>query len=352
VNLNAIVHLPVQSGIITAFYAVGDAGTILKWDGFTWTAVASPTMSPLYALCLSPQGLTVGGQGGAYSTPLGGAQWAPYTLDLGVPSATPAIGAVSATDVWAAFSAANTSRILHFDGNAWTTVAFLKYPAVSHILVGPGGTVWFYGPAGGEQWKGGTFQQSYSLYGSGPAAAAADNDVWVVGDNGSGAVARSNGTNPGASPAGPPNAVVVDITATTPSDVWAITEAELWRWDGSAWALHPISMPMGNVGAFQHVRETPSGVWILAQNALLKWTGTVLTQWSLPAAATAAPTPAGQIHFIPLRDDAIWLAGPWGAFRWDGSRWAERAGDRILDLSGDATQIWAVTPTAILDFTP
>lgn len=72
------------------------------------------------------------------------------------------------------------------------------------------------------------------------------------------------------------------------------------------------------------------------QNALLRWT----------------PTPAAQIHFIPLRDDAIWLAGPWGAFRWDGSQWAERAGDRILDLSGDATQIWAVTPTAILDFTP
>jgi hypothetical protein len=354
VNLNAVVHGTVSAGFFPVFYAVGDAGTVLKWDGFAWTSVASPTTAPLYAACIGTAGLIIGGQGGAYSTSLlSSAPWTPYPLNLGVPSTTSAIAAVTAADVWAAFSTGTTSQILHFDGAVWTNVAPLKYQSVSHIVASPsGGTVWFYGPGGGERWTGGAFQTQSSLFGTGPAAAAADNEVWLVADNGSGSVVRANGASPGNSPVGPSNVAVVDMTATTPSDVWAISINQLWQWNGAAWALHPISMPTGSVGVFQHVRETSSGVWILTANQLLRWSGTTLTQWSLPDAVTSLPQHVAQTHFIPLRDDAIWLAGPWGAFRWDGSQWVSRSSENILDLAGDATRVWAITSSAILDFAP
>ena len=344
VNLNAVVHGPVQSGFLTVFYAVGDNGVVLKWDGFAWTSIASPTSQSLYASCLDSGGsLVVGGAGGAYRTQLANLQWGAITLNLGTPSTTPVIGAVSAQNVWAAFSSGTTSEILHYDGQGWTLVSFLQYRNMSRIMVGLTGDVWLYGPVGGAVYQNGALQSESELFGSGPSVNPAPGDIWSVVANGSGIVEHLDGTNQSSD--GPPGAVVVDIAARASNDVWAITNSQLWRWDGTTWTLRPISMPTGTVGTFQQVRLTATDVWIRTTNLILKWTGTALTQWSVPMSSTLT-------RFIPLGDNDIWVSGSQGAFRWNGTAWDQRSTAAILDLSGDATRIWAVTPTTILDFLP
>jgi len=350
VNLNAVTHGPAQSGFLTTFYAAGDAGVLLKWDGFSWTSIASPTSQPLYALCLSDSGqLVAGGAGGAYRTSRETIQWSPYPLNLGTPASSTAIAAASAQDVWAAYSAGTTSQIFHFDGQGWTLVSFLQHHDIARIVLTPGGNVWFYGPHGGDVYSNGAFQSANQLWGAGPAVAPANDDVWALADNGGGSVSQGDGTT-SHSPAGPANAMLVDIAARAPNDIWAITINELWHWDGTTWTLRPISMPTGEVGLFQQVRLTASDVWIRTQRLVLKWTGTALTQWSLPTGG--GPSPLGQTRFIPLGDNDIWISGPSGAFRWNGTSWTSATTSPILDLSGDATRIWATTSTTILDFPP
>jgi len=349
VNLNAIVHGPVQSGVFTNFFAVGDAGTVLKFNGISWSAVSSPTTAPLYAACSSTKGLTIGGQGGAYWSSFTNLGWTAYPLNLGIPSTTPAIGAVGATDVWAAFSAGTTSQLFHYDGSAWTNMSFLQSPNVSHVLTSPGGAVWFYGSNGGQKWKAGSFQPApQSLFGDGPSTAVSDDEIFLV-STVAGTVTHLTATS-GTSNGGPPT-TVVDITSTAPNDVWALG-AGIWQWDGTTWTSRPITTPTGTVGAFQHIRKTSSGVWILAEKQLLRWTGTVLDQWALPAAVTATLKPAAQIHFIPVRDDDVWLTGPWGAYQFDGTNWTQRSTAQILDMAGDATRIWGVTASTIVSFAP
>jgi hypothetical protein len=69
-----------------------------------------------------------------------------------------------------------------------------------------------------------------------------------------------------------------------------------------------------------------------------------LSQWSVPQ--------NNLTRFVPLADDDIWVSGGGGAFQWTGAAWVQRSTSPIGDLSGDATRIWAVTSTAILDFAP
>jgi hypothetical protein len=350
-RLNAVAHGTVQTGILTTFYAVGDAGTVLKWDGVSWSSLTSPTTAPLYAACAQSIGLTVGGQGGAYVLPFNGAQWKPYPLNLGVPSATPAIAALSATNVWAAFSSKGTSQIVHYDGIQWTNVSFLQYPTISRIVASPQGTLWFNGVSGGATLTGGSLHPG-GLPVAGPAAAGSDTDLWMVTDSG-GILIHSNGTTAGSG--GPPGVSVVDVTATSPTDVWAIGLSELWLWNGTTWIARPLPAAAGSAGAFQRVRRTGSNtVWILAANALLRWngTGTPLTQWSLPGALTSNTAPAAAIRLLPLSDTNVWVSGPGGAYQLDGTNWTQRSSEKILDLSGDATRVWGVTASSILSFAP
>ena len=351
VTLNAIAHGSVTTGFITNFFAVGDGGTVLKWDGLSWSAVTSPTTAPLFAACSSPKGLTVAGMGGVYFSPFSSVQWSPYPINLGIPSATPAIAALSATDVWAAFSAGTTSQIFHYDGTTWTNVSFLQYPNISQIVASPGGTVWFDGPgAGGERWTAGAFVSETAVTGGYRATIATSNtDVWQATNYGY--VQRSDGSTFTSEnfDAGPPSVSVVDLTATSPTDVWAIASSQLWQWDGTSWTLHPITMPTGTVGPFQRVRKVGGNIWILTQYLLLRWTGTTLTQWSLPSGYTAS-TPSTRL--IAVSDDDVWISGPWGTFQLTGGSWTRRSTVPVLDMSGDATKIWAVTSSNVISFAP
>lgn len=347
VNLNAVVHGPVSSGFIVNFFAVGDGGTVLKWDGTSWTSVASPTSAPLFATCSSPRGLLIGGVGALYATPFDSIQWAPYPMNVGFPSTTPAIAALSATDVWAEFSAGTTSQIFHYDGATWTNVSFLKYRNLSQIFFSPGGTVWFDGPVEGVMWTGGAFVSETAVSGGAPAVATTNTDVW----QGTGSLLRSDGSTLASTnySAGPPSVSVVDVTATSPTDVWVISSTQLWQWDGASWTLRPIAMPTGLVGPFVHVRKVGSTIWILTQYLLLRWTGTTLTQWSLPSGYTAD---TASTRVIPVNDDDVWISGSWGTFQLAGGTWIRRSTAPVLDMSGDATKIWAVTASNVISFTP
>jgi hypothetical protein len=178
----------------------------------------------------------------------------------------------------------------------------------------------------------------------GSGVAVSDNDVWVA----VGGLEHSDGSNPSSVnySAGPAGVTVVDVTATAANDVWAISSNQLWQWDGNSWTLRPLPMPTGTVGAFRHLRKISGTIWIVTSNLLLRWTGTALTQWSLPFMA------AQTSRLIPLNDNDVWLSGPSGAYRFDGANWSQQSSEQILDLSGDATKIWGVTPNKVVSFSP
>jgi hypothetical protein len=104
-------------------WAVGRSGTILHWNGSTWSQVQSPTTWDLHTVSMVSS--TLGWIGGSRGTVLrwDGAQHG-WTI-----VASPAnwhvnsISATSADDAWAAVvNMVNNSTLMHWDGQAWTNV--------------------------------------------------------------------------------------------------------------------------------------------------------------------------------------------------------------------------------------
>ncbi|MBI2868234.1 MAG: hypothetical protein HYX96_00205 [Chloroflexi bacterium] len=99
-------------------FAVGDGGTILRYDGTSWSAMTSGTSSPLTGIWGSGRNsiFAVGGSGTILR--YDGSSW------QGMASGTDAylrdVWGTSARDV---FAVGSGGTILHYDGTSWTSMA-------------------------------------------------------------------------------------------------------------------------------------------------------------------------------------------------------------------------------------
>ncbi|HVH10115.1 MAG TPA: Ig-like domain-containing protein [Gemmatimonadales bacterium] len=107
---------------LTNVYAVGAAGTGLHWDGATWSALAMGTTAALRAIDIAYDstftkitGFFAVGDAGTIVHSSDGATWTVQTS--GTSTDLAAVGAVSATDV---FAAGAGGTIVHYDGKTWT----------------------------------------------------------------------------------------------------------------------------------------------------------------------------------------------------------------------------------------
>lgn len=232
-------------------YAVGDNGTILRYDGAAWTSQVSPTTEQLWGVwgfgsmpaecalshcaAASARAYAVGERGTIFRL-TGADTWTTDTS--GTAEALSAVWGASPRDVFAVGAA---GTILHFD-SAWVTMAsgttrnlraVWGTSSANVYAVGGGGAILHYD---GTQWAEESSVTSALLtgiWGAGP------DEIYVSAADGS--VLRGDGTT---------WATVVRDTTTQLYVVWGASSREVYAagsggvvllWDGSAWTRVPTS---------------------------------------------------------------------------------------------------------------
>lgn len=300
VNLNAIVVFVLVGGAYGT--SVGDAETIIHWNGSTWFARTSPTFTDINALYLvaSSDGWAVGDSGTIFRW--NGQSWNHYET---LPSRVNLNGLFmrTSTDAWAVGNATNSATpptILKWNGVAWSAIT------PPGVALGQNLTDVFMLSAT-EGWAVGT--------GSSIASAATlkwDGTLWTSVPSGTPTNSRLQSVHMLGSADG--WAVGINVTGTTPIIV---------RWNGLAWS--PVTAPPG-IGGLRsvHFLNATNG-WAVGDNGadgratIIHWDG---AQW------TRVSAPVGDLDSVYMvsRNDgwAVGQVAPGGLsliIHWDGLTW-------------------------------
>lgn len=310
-------------------WAVGEAGTIVHWNGSGWSTVASGTTQLLTAL--------------AFLSPVNG--WA--------------VGAAG--------------TILHWNGSTWTAVPSQTSEYLRGIAMISPADGWIVGDGGTLlHWNGTTWQQVWSpvvvdlsaidLLGAG--------DGWAVG-NGN-AFVRWDGHTWARQPVAlSTNLRRIDFVS--PTEGWGVGPGSaIWQWDGRAWLpLTSRTFRSGRYGMLDDVPEfndvdavSSTSVWIAGQvreapipgalqyaAAVWRWDGRELT-------LTTEPPGYGQggdyrppsISMLSDTDGHFYDGVAGDMQHWDGQAWAVSPSlpDPICEVASlhtvSATDGWAVGP--------
>jgi hypothetical protein len=265
-------------------WAVGDAGTIVHFDGHAWRSVASGVTEDLTSV---------------YGTGI--------------------------DDVWVSGDAGS---VLHWDGTAWKVASNSPDTIFLGVWASAANDVWAVGvdlaalPALGgsalvHHWNGTVWADSdvpgsdtlWKVWGSGP------NDVWLVGtsDKGVGLIYRGDGTN--FDPLVFTGASVHGIWGSGPDDVWvAPLTGSIQHWTGSEFIAAPA---LAADEAWHGISGSgPDDVWAVGNKGVIGHY--VSGHW----AVSPAPTTEVLLGVWSLTPNAAWLVGGNAtALRWDGSGW-------------------------------
>ncbi len=288
-------------------WAVGDGGSILHWDGVTWSSVASGVTGEL-------TGIWGGGP----------------------------------ADVWAVSASVDllygTQGCVHWDGTAWSTVATGQ---VRRPLLG----VWSAGSA--------------------PVTSGSFDDVWAVGDllhtttdstfnlaRGEAFFSSAGGyfqLSPWSWPVtgwNAPPVGLLGVWGSAANDVWAVGYGGLiLHWDGIAWSSVASGTPYALHGIWG---SGASDVWAVGYGgAIVHWNG---TRWSTVASGTTDALEA----VSGSGPDDVWAVGAsqvgkWPSFgailHWNGVTWSKRASGTTNALHAvwsDGSGAWAVGDSGTL----
>ncbi len=289
-------------------WAVGEAGTVLRWDGESWCHECAPTDADLHGAWASgPEDVWAVGESGTVLH-RDGAAWSivpiPQTWDLRD------VGGTSHDDVWVV-----GDGVLHWDGAAWST-APRDDPLEAVVVLDT-------------------------------------DDAWAVG--GGGTIARWDGDawTPHAAPA----AKLTGVWASAADDAWA-TASQLegsflmgglmLRWDGVTWT------PARDGGALESFEEiqffgvwgaSRSDVWAVGSDLAASPPG-FIDHWDGVQWTTLAESTDGLLAVAGSRPDDAWAVGTAGAtLHWGGTSWERRSTgptDRLTDVWGTGPDdVWA-----------
>jgi hypothetical protein len=221
-------------------WAVGDAGTIIHWDGASWQVASSPTTSNLEAVhMLSPNdGWAVGWDGTIVRW--NGSSWQSVTSPTSLTLRS--VFMVSTSDGWIVGGDTPDSVILHWNGVVWSTVPLPAIaPAilidVAMVSATDGWAVGNYGRI--LRWNGSSWQlvdSPTSLYIISVDMVSAT-DGWAVGGlYPDGEIYRWNGTS-WQTLSSPPSNELEEVSMVSSTDGWAVSwyGDELLHWDGVSW---------------------------------------------------------------------------------------------------------------------
>ena len=220
-------------------WAVGLAGTVLHWNGSTWSGTPNVVASP----------------------------------DSGAPVDLTSVWGSSSTDVWAV---GDLGTIAHWDGTAWSPSPSGTTLDLAAVWGSSSTDVWAVGAEGmvlhwtGTSWSGsqvGFFGSNlYAVWG------VSASDVWAVGDSGtfehwngshwddlSGAYELPQGAQPDS---------FVGVWGSSSTDVWAVgAGGSIVHWAGAAWAIQQGPSFSGGFSPFDGIWGSGTDdVWAVGSN--------------------------------------------------------------------------------------
>ena len=246
-------------------WVVGEDGTILKWDGNTWSGWYATTNTRLNAV------------------------W-PF----------------SDTDVWAV---GVNGTILHFDGASWTPVPSSTTQTLVGLWGAPDGTLWAVGASGTvlKRSPGGSFvAQAVPTTATLNSVFGIGNDLWCVGDR---IILGFNGT---AWTTTNTWMVLTDIWGASATDLWAVSSSGVMRFTGTSWTTSSAASGNAITG------RSSTDVWVGSQSdGVYRFNGLGWTWSSADPAGTA-------IYGLTANaaDNTVLAVGEGGAlYRHNGQTW-------------------------------
>ncbi|MBN1779251.1 MAG: hypothetical protein JW816_03465 [Candidatus Buchananbacteria bacterium] len=240
-------------------WAVGNAGTIIHYDGSDWLSIDSPTTVNLRGVAMPApnDGWAVGDSGKILH--YDGTDWTEY-IDFGSISLR-SIYMLSTVEGWAV---GNSGRIYHYSDGSWSQFADTGtqvWYAVAMVsdsegwIVGNGGEIYYYNGATWEQSVDTGDQAWYDI------SILADNDVWVSGNGGE--IYHYDGEN-WLSAADTGGQAWYAIYMIAPDDGWILGNAgRIFHYDGSNWTQ---ATDTGGQAWYAVAMDSPTKGWAVGSN--------------------------------------------------------------------------------------
>jgi hypothetical protein len=321
-------------------WAVGNAGTILRWNGSAWSSVASGTTSDLLAVWgSSSTDVWAVGRSGTIRR-WNGTAWT--SVPSGTSTDLRAVWGTSSTNVWAAGIQSgfigSSGVILRWNGTAWS-LSNEPSSGMASVWGSSATSVWASGGGGttlrwnGSTWNSvssGTTRDLLSLWGT------SSTNVWAVGWNGT--IIRWDGTTWSSVSSGTTNTLRA-LWGSSSSDLWAVGDGGITlRWNGSAWS----NVPSGTTTTLRGVwGSSSSDVWAVGDGgAILRWNGSA---WN---SVSSGPTTDLSGAWGSSSAD-VWAVGDVGTIlHWNGSTWGSVSSGTASPLRGvwgsSSSDVWAV----------
>lgn len=389
----------VWGSAVDDYWAVGDVGTILHFDGGAWSGAAPAgfTQSDLYAVYGTSKTdvWAVGSNSGLVR--YNGTSWTASPQSGAIPTPTQVLRGLwgrAPNDYWAVGSG---GVILHFDGSSWSEATgsrSLTTQTLFAVWGGSGSDVWAVGSNATVLRYNGT---SWSV--DAAASAVSPGTTWysvagsgtdrVIAVGSSGRVMRFNGTSWSLDPmsgsiglstaysawmtsggalaignassggfgssrfdgntwqftAAPGGLTLYGIWGSSLTDAWAVGElGTLLHYDGQTWTAPSISAPRSNF-TFQNVwGSAPTDVWAVGSSGTIRrFNG---ESWS----SVASGTTNGLQNVWGFNSTNVFAVGTSGTFlKYDGTAWSPITYSGVAPtntLNGvwgsSATSVWAV----------
>lgn len=236
-------------------FAVGQNGTIRRWNGTTWAAEASGTTEHLRGVWgTSPANVFAVGTGGTVLK-YDGTSWSSQAS--GTTQALASAWGTSPADV---FAVGEGGAIVHFDGTRWTALASGTAAALTDVwgtsptnvfVVGWSGTILRWDGTAWAAQASGTAQHLLRVWGTSPT------NVYAAGTGGT--ILRYDGTVWAAMASGTTEPLC-GLAGTSPANVVATGgNGTILRLDGSTWT----AIPSGTTDSLESAWVSPGGdLWV------------------------------------------------------------------------------------------
>jgi hypothetical protein len=257
-------------------WAVGDEGTIIRWDGMKWSNETCPVTSKLNSVFM-----------------------------------------VNASDGWAV---GYEGTIIHWDGANWTNMTFLGAQLASVFMISTNDG-WAVGGGSILHWNGVTWNSVEGPGNMRPLRSVSffdTNDGWAVGEAGTNI--HWNGSQ-WSNVASPTENNLMSVFMINASDVWAVGNGAVIHWDGgwsnsteTNWDFNSVYMISGDNG------------WAVGNSwNTLHWDG---TKWNV----VVGPTIYHNLWSVSMvNSNDGWAVGENGTIvRWNGTQWIPELNQSLL----------------------
>jgi outer membrane protein assembly factor BamB len=281
-------------------WIVGESSKTMHYDGNNWTVVGCPGTPDAWLrdVCgSSADNVWAGGNlGEAFH--YDGTSWTAMPTATG--RAVTAIWSSSASDVWAGDD--QGVGLMHYDGNAWTTVegTVPSWASTNDIWGTSASDVWVGCTAGIAHYDGNVWTQALANCNINGIWGTSASDVWAVGNDEpqNTIIWHYDGsvwTQVYSCPPGPWGAIGLwSIWGSSASDIWAVG-GMLMHYDGSAWD----QVGTGFDSSAGRIWCCPSDVWAVRWGEIIHGVTGVPRETVLHLTAVADPAGGGSVELNP-----------------------------------------------------